>query len=328
MNVSSRDLMPVVKDALQRGQNVRLTVSGSSMLPFLRNGDVVEIEPVTEVLLGDMVLVQTNSNDGAECYVLHRIVEKLNNSSQVFIRGDAQAFSEGPFTKNEVLGKANIAWRNGKPLKLDRGLWCLTGLAWMHLLPVNLWLLRFVMRGRRIGGKVLGMLQGMPFYRAIAKPFCPGYKIQEADKDDLIYLQTFINQGNNQDSNDSVQNEDSRLTIYVARSGNKILGFVRFMRYTKECFPYKGHWLFSLTIKKRYRGVGIGEALTRKVIEQSKLEGASELWLFVFEDNKPAIKMYEKLGFRHAELPELKEKLAADAKLYGRESITMRKALE
>jgi len=71
--VSARELMPVVRGALGRGQRVRLTVSGSSMAPFLGDGDTVEIEPLAGLPReGDIVLVECS----AERYVVHRVVER------------------------------------------------------------------------------------------------------------------------------------------------------------------------------------------------------------------------------------------------------------
>ncbi len=326
MNVSSRELMPLVKGALERGQKVRLTVSGSSMLPLLVNDDVVEIEPVIHTRIGDMVLVQVNSKVPEERYVLHRIV-RISDDSQVFIRGDAQNKSEGPFSGEAILGKVTTAWRNGKPRQMDRGFWFLAGLAWMRLFPVNTWLLWLALRLRRFGGRVLARLQCVSFYRGAAKAFCPEFIIQEANQSDPLSMHTWFHSSSEQDIPVSVESADSRLTNYIARSGSKIIGFVRLIRYAEEDLPYSGYWLYSLTIKRRYRGMGIGEALTRQVIEQSKLEGASELWLSVFEDNRPAIIMYEKLGFKNTVLPVLEAEFAADVKLYGRQRITMKKEL-
>ena len=58
MNVPARELMPVVGAALERGQRVRMTVAGGSMLPFLRGGDEVELERASPIRLGDIVLAR------------------------------------------------------------------------------------------------------------------------------------------------------------------------------------------------------------------------------------------------------------------------------
>lgn len=92
--------MSVIRAVLERGQHVRMTANGSSMLPFIHNGDVVELEPIRSSLtIGDIVLTQIS----AERYVLHRIVQVKEDI--FFLRSDAQEHSEGPLTLCNVLGK-------------------------------------------------------------------------------------------------------------------------------------------------------------------------------------------------------------------------------
>ena len=60
MIVPAGELIPVIADAVARGQTVRMTVSGHSMRPFIRNGETVDIEPPVGTLeVGDVVLAET-----------------------------------------------------------------------------------------------------------------------------------------------------------------------------------------------------------------------------------------------------------------------------
>ena len=143
--------MPVIRAALERGQRVRMTVSGSSMLPFIRDGDVVELEPMRSLpALGDMVLVQCPNP--ADCYVLHRVVRIEDDG--FFLCGDAQQHCQGPFTQSDVLGKVIVSYRNGRARALDRGAWRLAGLIWTRCKPLGLWLFLLAGRIRRSGGRV------------------------------------------------------------------------------------------------------------------------------------------------------------------------------
>ena len=55
-----RELMPVIRAALERGQGVRMTANGSSMLPFIHDGETVELMPPRSSLIrGDIVLAQS-----------------------------------------------------------------------------------------------------------------------------------------------------------------------------------------------------------------------------------------------------------------------------
>ncbi|MGX9728775.1 MAG: S24/S26 family peptidase [Candidatus Electronema sp. VV] len=143
MILPARELMPLVRAALERGQRVRMTVSGSSMIPFLRNEDVVELEPARKLRLGDMVLARTET----ERYVLHRIVRM--DGAAFFIRGDAQLWNEGPFIANAVLGRVTTVWRKGCLRNLEHSFWRLAGLLWLRTNPLGFYLLRAALAGRR-----------------------------------------------------------------------------------------------------------------------------------------------------------------------------------
>jgi hypothetical protein len=137
ISIAARELMPIICSALQRGQRVRMTATGGSMRPFLHNGDVVELEPLDSLpVMGDVVLVRS----GRERYVLHRLVRV--KGGKLFIRGDAQEYCEGPFTRGDVLGRVTRCCSNGRVRRLDSGPWRFAGLAWHLCAPLNLWLLR------------------------------------------------------------------------------------------------------------------------------------------------------------------------------------------
>ncbi|MFL0252630.1 GNAT family N-acetyltransferase [Clostridium neuense] len=54
---------------------------------------------------------------------------------------------------------------------------------------------------------------------------------------------------------------------------------------------------FGISIKERYWNNGIGNALIKEIIEQSKEIGYEQIELGVFSDNKKAISLYKKYGF-------------------------------
>ena len=148
MIVPARELMPLIRAALMRHQRVRLTATGSSMFPFIRGGDVVELEPLRlKPVVGDLVLAQCAAAPEGERYVLHRVVRVLGEA--FFLRGDAQKDCEGPFTRGDLLGRATLVYRQGRVLRLDRGLWRHLGLAWNRCAPLNLWFFQLTRQFRR-----------------------------------------------------------------------------------------------------------------------------------------------------------------------------------
>jgi hypothetical protein len=150
MITASRELMPVIQAALGRGQNVRLTVNGASMLPFIHDGDTVELEPaLSPPKPGDLVLTRTSG----ERYVLHRVTRI--DGGKFWLRGDAQYRCEGPISFSNIVGRVIVSERAGRSRAHDRGVWRLAGLIWNRGIPWTLWLLRLVIRTRQIGGRVL-----------------------------------------------------------------------------------------------------------------------------------------------------------------------------
>jgi GNAT superfamily N-acetyltransferase len=56
-------------------------------------------------------------------------------------------------------------------------------------------------------------------------------------------------------------------------------------------------WLGGVGVVPAHRGSGVGEALTRMLLDQAREAGAREMVLEVIVENAPAIALYEKLGF-------------------------------
>ena len=71
-------------------------------------------------------------------------------------------------------------------------------------------------------------------------------------------------------------------------------------------------WIGGVGIIAGRRGEGIGEQLMRAAEENARARGVKRLWLEVLVQNEPAIRLYEKLGYRRVrelELWSLDEKL-------------------
>ena len=144
-----RQLMPVIRAGLERGQSVRLTTNGSSMLPFIHDGETVElVPPRSSIMQGDIVLAQSDEDR----YVLHRIVQV--ETDVVYLRGDAQKHREGPLPRQAVLGLAVTATRNGRVRVLDRGFLHWAGLVWMRSGWFGYYLLQLALRLRRVAGAI------------------------------------------------------------------------------------------------------------------------------------------------------------------------------
>ena len=130
--------MPIIKAGLKRGQSVRLTVNGCSMIPFIYNGDVAEIEPVKKLHCGDIVLAEPSTGH----FVIHRIVRV--NKGKFWLRGDAQRDCEGPIMEQAVMGKIYKVNHKGHSRILKKGLLHLAGILWLKTYPLSMSLLPFL----------------------------------------------------------------------------------------------------------------------------------------------------------------------------------------
>jgi hypothetical protein len=142
-------------ELIKDGKRVRLTVSGGSMFPFIRDGDVVEIEGLnSKILVGDVLLVRKNE----ETYVLHRVVKI--EKDKFFLRGDYSSSLEGPFRKEDVVGRAVIRFSGRRVYDLSREWIRLAGMIWARTFPINHHTIRLLLGLKRLFKK---LLQGFVF---------------------------------------------------------------------------------------------------------------------------------------------------------------------
>lgn len=72
------------------------------------------------------------------------------------------------------------------------------------------------------------------------------------------------------------------------------VGVVALIPHGENCFE-----LAKMAVSPRAQGLGIGEKLARSAIEKAKTLGATRVYLESNSALKPAIALYQKLGFRH-----------------------------
>ena len=78
-------------------------------------------------------------------------------------------------------------------------------------------------------------------------------------------------------------------------------------------------WLGGVGVVPAHRGSGVGELLTRKLLDQAREAGAREMVLEVIVENAPAIALYEKLGIVRTRELEVLSLAAATARSEARE---------
>lgn len=110
-----RDIMTSV---IARGGRFRFEARGLSMLPFIRDGDVltvVQLRPTT-VSLGDVVVFRRPTVDKI---AVHRVVRVLQGG--VSLRGDAALDADGMVPFESVIGYVAGVERNGHRVRFGFG---------------------------------------------------------------------------------------------------------------------------------------------------------------------------------------------------------------
>jgi len=107
-----------IAEALTKHGRIALRVHGTSMLPWVRPGDVAMIRRTdgTGVRFGDVALFRR-----ADHVYVHRIVDKRGpwHSEKLTSKGDAHSHSDGELEQGELLGRVVRLYRNGSRIDLD-----------------------------------------------------------------------------------------------------------------------------------------------------------------------------------------------------------------
>ena len=83
--------------------------------------------------------------------------------------------------------------------------------------------------------------------------------------------------------------------LLICKEDGQLLGMATMACY-KVVSGYRG-WIEDVVVDETARGRGIGRELMRRLIILSREKGLSELMLFTGNTRKPAIALYESLGF-------------------------------
>jgi signal peptidase I len=136
VNLETPDFLDLARQELSRSLPVRLRMSGSSMSPAIEDGDVITIEPITDLPIrqGDIVLYHSRFDTA----VIHRIVrlDRASSDRSVLTRGDAATQNDLPVPVHRILGRVKLVERAGERINMERPKQKLTQLVvgWLHRL--------------------------------------------------------------------------------------------------------------------------------------------------------------------------------------------------
>lgn len=114
-----RDDAGIITRALVTQGRISLRVRGSSMLPWVRPGDIAVIRRagVMDVRCGDVVLLHRENR-----LFVHRLVKKHGSleSTTFSAKGDAHPGDDGVIEKQEILGRVMKIYRGKRQIDLDQ----------------------------------------------------------------------------------------------------------------------------------------------------------------------------------------------------------------
>lgn len=124
------EMGPLIEETLKNGKSVKLTVTGNSMYPMLRNRiDNVVIEGSSDFKKYDVVLYKRN----ADKYVFHRIIKI---EGDVFtIAGDNEIQKEYPVKKEACFAKMKSFERFGRENSVNSLWYRLYSRIWLMIFP-------------------------------------------------------------------------------------------------------------------------------------------------------------------------------------------------
>lgn len=100
MLIDNEQCINLLKEELNKKGELQLTVHGDSMLPNLKNGDVVKVQSCNEYKIGDVVAYFIKVDNKLKI-VIHRIV--LKRKEYLLTKGDNNNFIDNIKVKNDLV---------------------------------------------------------------------------------------------------------------------------------------------------------------------------------------------------------------------------------
>ena len=117
LSLSGTAFATLLRAVLDKGVPFWFRATGFSMSPFIRNGDVLTVSPLSgRARLGDVVAFIRQGTGGL---AIHRVVG--TSAGGCLIRGDNSSRDDGYVAAENILGRITKVERNGKKILLGLG---------------------------------------------------------------------------------------------------------------------------------------------------------------------------------------------------------------
>lgn len=128
---SAPEFERLASEILVGGNTLRFRAQGGSMAPFIRDGDILEVEPLgaRSVRNGDVLLCRVEAGR----LFAHRASHVVRRAGQIWFRlqGDHRFTPDGCFSQDQALGFVVAVERAGKRWRIDSMRWRYAALLWI-----------------------------------------------------------------------------------------------------------------------------------------------------------------------------------------------------
>ncbi len=130
--VALEELYPLIKEQLESGGNVKIPITGTSMLPLLVQGrDFVILKSCEKAEINDIIFYRRNNG----AFVLHRIIG-IDDKGYILC-GDNQWVKEYGIKEHNIIGVVTEIHRNGKAINVGDKKYIKYYKRWLKLFPIR-----------------------------------------------------------------------------------------------------------------------------------------------------------------------------------------------
>ena len=116
--ISGAPLIDLIRDVLGQGSSINLIAKGFSMAPFIKDGDVLTLAPlsISAPAFGDVVAFKSSKGNKL---AIHRVIKA--HKDRYLMKGDSCSEPDGYIPKDDVLGLLSRINRAGKRIAFGLG---------------------------------------------------------------------------------------------------------------------------------------------------------------------------------------------------------------
>jgi len=118
ISLKGEALKSLLKEVMKRGKRFRFETKGFSMQPFVRNGDVLTLAPLSgrKIQIGDIVACE---EPVLGKLIVHRVIRKTKKG--YLVKGDNSYKADGCVQRDSIYGRVVRIERKGKTVSFSLG---------------------------------------------------------------------------------------------------------------------------------------------------------------------------------------------------------------